>query len=122
MSSEQAILELEKRRYQAMIDGDVSVLGDLLSEDLVYTHSQGERDTKASYLEKVRTGFFVYHSIDHPVEKLTVTDSCAIVVGQMRATVLNNGQPKKLDNSSLAVWIRQDSDWQLAAYQPTPNP
>jgi hypothetical protein len=35
------IQALEKRRYRAMIEGDVVVLGEICSNDLIYTHSKG---------------------------------------------------------------------------------
>lgn len=116
------VTHLENRRYQAMLDGDAQVLDELLSDRVVYTHSFGERDDKASYLEKVRSGFFVYHEIEHPVEKLTVTEDYAVIVGQMRASVTNNGEVRTLNNACLAVWVREDDDWKFLAYQPTPNP
>jgi ketosteroid isomerase-like protein len=116
------IEDLEDRRYQAMIDSDLAVLRELCSDDLVYTHSNAERDTKASYLEKVESGFYVYEWIEHPVQALLVSGDCAIVVGEMRASVINNGEPRKLDNACLAVWVRTSSGWRFTAYQPTPKP
>jgi ketosteroid isomerase-like protein len=116
------IRDLEDQRYQAMLDGDVGTLDRLLSEDVIYTHSSGERDTKATYLEKVRSGFFDYLEVDHPVEKLFVTEDCAVVIGQMRASVTTEGAPSSLNNACLAVWVREDDKWRLLAYQPTPNP
>lgn len=113
---------LENQRYQAMLDGDVDTLESLLSDNLVYTHSFGDRDTKRTYLDRVRSGFFVYNTIEHPVEHLFVTTDCAVVVGQMRATVINNGESKSLNNACLAVWAQEGAAWRFLAYQPTPNP
>ena len=47
---------LEDRRYRAMIDGDIAVLDELCSDDLIYTHSKGDHDDKRSYLRKVSIG------------------------------------------------------------------
>ena len=55
------VLAAEDLRYQAMIDADLSTIDRLLAEELSYAHSSGVRDTKAEYLEKVRTGYYVYH-------------------------------------------------------------
>ncbi|MFC5947457.1 MFS transporter [Pseudonocardia lutea] len=115
------ILELEDRRYQAMVDNDTKALQELLSDELVYTHSNATRDTKHSYLDKVTAGFFVYHSVEHPVETLVVRDGLAVLTGQMRARVTNNGVERQLDNACLAVWAKEGEDWKFVAYQPTPN-
>jgi hypothetical protein len=39
---------LEDERYAAMIASDVEALGRLLSDRLVYSHSTGDHDSKAS--------------------------------------------------------------------------
>jgi ketosteroid isomerase-like protein len=41
---------LEDRRFQAMVDGDLDTLTNLLADDLIYTHSSGQSDTRAEYL------------------------------------------------------------------------
>jgi len=112
----------ENRRYQAMLDGDVTLLEELCSPDLVYTHSFGERDTKESYLDKVRSGYFVYEEIDHPVSRILLVGDSAIVVGDMRAQVINDGVRRVLNNSAMAVWGRANGTWRFLAYQPTPYP
>ncbi|HEY1914098.1 MAG TPA: nuclear transport factor 2 family protein [Streptosporangiaceae bacterium] len=113
---------LEDRRYAAMLAGDTAALDELLSERLAYTHSSGGQDTKASYLEKVRNGTFVYDSIEHPVDTILAGDDYALVAGQMIARVWRSGELLTLRNSALAVWVREQDTWRLLAYQPTPLP
>jgi len=121
-AAEQQIIDLEEERYRAMLDGDAAALDRLCWDELVYTHSNSDRDSKASYLEKVKSGHFTYHWIEHPVETLQVGPDWAIITGQMRAHVTNNGEERHLNNACLAVWAKVDGEWKFAAYQPTPNP
>lgn len=119
------ITELEARRYQAMLAGDLDELRRLLHPRLTYTHSNAERDDLGSYLQKVEDGHFNYLKIDHVADSLIVEDGCVVVVGHMRADVEVVGALRQIDNAALAVWVRADngqSDWQLLAYQPTPCP
>ena len=46
------IKALEDRRYSAMLAGDMAVLDELCSDDLIYTHSKADHDDKRSYLHK----------------------------------------------------------------------
>jgi uncharacterized protein DUF4440 len=117
-----AVRALEDRRYAAMLAGDIAVLDELLSDRLAYTHSTGGRDTKASYLEKVRNGTFVYDSIEHPVDTILAGEDYALVVGQMVARVWRSGELTTLRNAALAVWVREEGTIRLLAYQPTPLP
>jgi len=117
-----AVLAAEDRRYQAMLDADLATLGALCADELSYAHSSGVRDTRDQYLEKVRTGYYVYRRIDHPVERVAVVGDSALVVGRMTADLDVDGVPKTIDNLALAVWTRASGRWQLLAYAPTSLP
>ena len=117
-----AVLAAEDRRYQAMLDGDLEMLDALCADELSYTHSNGVRDTKAEYLAKVREGYYVYHRIDHPVERVELAGDAAVVVGRMTADLTSGGVRKNIDCLAIAVWARSGSGWRLLAYAPTPLP
>ena len=119
---ERAVLDLEDRRYQAMIDADLETMDRLCAEELSYAHSSGVRDTKQEYFEKVRSGYYDYHSIDHPVERVEVVGDTAIVAGRMTADLTVQGTRKTIDNLALAVWTKEGGEWRLLAYAPTPLP
>jgi hypothetical protein len=116
------VLAAEDARYRALVEADLPALGRLLDDRLSYTHAGGVRDTKAAYLEKIRSGYYVYRRIDHPVERIEVVGDTAVVVGRMTADLTARGARKTIDNLSLAVWVRTDGDWRLLAYAPTPPP
>jgi hypothetical protein len=117
-----AVLAAEDRRYRAMQDADLPTLDALCADELSYAHSSGVRDTKDQYLEKVRSGYYVYRRIDHPVARVAVVGDAAIVVGRMTADLQVDGTPKTIDNLALAVWTRASGDWRLVAYAPTSLP
>jgi ketosteroid isomerase-like protein len=116
------IRELENRRYQAMADADIATLGELLSADLVYGHSDASRDSKQSYLDRVAGGYFDYGPISHPEAGIVVHGDCVIVTGDMRGEVRVLGQTRVLNSSALAVWAREEGRWVLIAFQPTKYP
>ena len=117
------ISALEARRYQAMTDADIETLDGLFSADLVYTHSDATSDSKQSYLDRLATGFFRYGPMTHPEHSIVVRGDCALVFHDMRGEVLVNGETMRALNSrSIAVWVREDGDWALLAFQPTKYP
>ena len=121
-SDEQDILALEDRRYEAVLRADFEAFADLCHEELVYAHSNGERDDLGSYMEKCRQGVYIYHRIDHPVEQVKIIGNVGLVMGEMQADLTIKGTHTSLDNTALAVWVRDGSSWKLLAYQPTPKP
>lgn len=116
------VFAAEDRRYRAMLDADVDALEELCADELSYAHSSGVRDTKAEYLAKVRSGYYVYRRVEHPVERAEVVGDTAMVVGRMTADLEVDGTPKTIDNLALAVWVRTADGWRLLAYAPTRLP
>jgi ketosteroid isomerase-like protein len=116
------ILALEDHRYDAIVAGDIDAFAAVCHAELLYTHSSATTDTLESYTEKVKSGHYVYHRIEHPVDKVVVLGDTALVLGRMIASISVAGVPKELDNTSLAVWVRDAGAWKLAAYAPTVRP
>jgi ketosteroid isomerase-like protein len=115
-----SIRQLEDQRYRAMCEGDVATLEKLLADSLVYTHSYGGSDDKASYLDGVRTNKWVYRRIERPKENIQLHGDCAVVTGQVRIELVSDGKPKTLQSAYTNVWIKGPTGWQMVAWQSTP--
>jgi ketosteroid isomerase-like protein len=116
------IKQLEDQRYAAMCAADAATLDKLLADSLVYTHSYGGSDSKASYLEGIRAKKWVYRKIERPKENIQVHGDCVIVTGQVRIELLSDGKPKTLNSAYTDVWIKGAKGWQMVAWQSTPLP
>jgi ketosteroid isomerase-like protein len=116
------IRNLEDRRYRAMCEADAATLDQLLADTLVYTHSYGGADSKASYLDGIRARKWVYRKIERPKEDIQVHGDCAVVTGQVRIELLSDGKPKTLNSAYTNVWIKGPKGWQMVAWQSTPLP
>jgi ketosteroid isomerase-like protein len=116
------IRQLEDRRYRAMCEADAAALEQLLADTLVYTHSYGGADSKASYLDGIRAKKWVYRRIERPKEEIQVHGDCAVVTGQVRIELLSEGKPKTLNSAYTNVWIKGPKGWQMVAWQSTPLP
>ena len=119
---EAAVQEAEDRRYQALLDSDWDLLEGVFADELSYAHSSGARDTKDEYFAKLRSEYYVYQRVDHPVERITVVGDTALVVGRMTADLLVQGTAKTIDNLALSVWTKASGEWRLLAFAPTPPP
>ena len=120
--SKDTIRMLESRRYRAMCEADARTLEELLADSLVYTHSYGGADSKASYLDGIRSKKWVYQAVERPIEDIQVHGDCAVVTGQVRIQLLSGGQPKKLNSRFTNVWVKGRQGWQMVAWQSTPLP
>lgn len=120
--SKETIRLLESRRYSAMCEGDARTLDELLADSLVYTHSYGGADSKASYLDGIRSKKWIYRAVERPIEDIQVHGDCAVVTGQVRIELLSEGKPKKLNSRFTNVWVKGRQGWQMVAWQSTPLP
>jgi ketosteroid isomerase-like protein len=120
--SEATIRALEDARYDAVVRGDIAAFVELAHPDLTYTHSTGTVDTLDTYREKLESGFYDYHRIDHPIDRIVIVGDTALVIGEMHADITAGGTRKTLANRALAVWVRVNGAWRLLAYQPTVLP
>ena len=119
----QAVLQAEEKRRQALLAGDLDALDALLAPALVYVHSSGGQDSKASYLQHMRSGTLQYQSMSFEALQAHPASSCCIVTGRMLAQVTRNGQPMSIRSLFMTVWAPAPGTapvWQLQAYQGTP--
>ena len=115
------IRELERRRCDALVARDFDVFAAVAHPELTWTHTNGATDTLDSYLRKCRDGFYVYNRIDYQISKTLVHGDVALVYADVDADVTGAGNRRQLSIVSLAVWVRDDENWKLLAYQTTPR-
>ena len=77
----QAVLAAHDARIAATIKGDVAALGAMMTDDLSYTHSSGVTETKAEFLEGLKSGKYLYRAIDAPKRRVRVHGDSALVSG-----------------------------------------
>ncbi|MEU6832174.1 nuclear transport factor 2 family protein [Nocardia beijingensis] len=119
---ESTIRSLEDARYAAVLAGDADAFAALAHPELVYAHSNAEVDTLDSYLDKLRSGHYVYHRIEHPVHRIVIVGDTVVVSGEMHADITAGGVRKQLANRAQAIWVCKDDRWLLLAYGPTVIP
>ena len=113
----QGILALEARRYEAMTGNDLASLAALLHDDLIYTHSSGMVDSKASYLESLRSGRTQYLRVERRDSQVKLLGDVALIIAGSHIDVIVKGVARSLDLRSLAAWTATLNGWQFVAWQ-----
>ncbi len=116
------IIALEERRRQALLACDVGALSELLSDRLVFAHSNAVYEDKTSLLAKMGSGNIVYLSLEITEQRVMDLGETALLFSRLTAEVTVGGQPRSLDNRTLSVWTREGGQWRLLAYQPIAIP
>jgi ketosteroid isomerase-like protein len=122
MSSEKDILAIEDRRVAAMLAKDFAALEGMLHEQLLYTHSSGITDTKASWLDSMKSGNVKYKSASYTDRKVRVLNDVALINGKANIEAEINGKDRTLKLLFLNAWAKTPQGWKFVAWQSCPQP
>jgi ketosteroid isomerase-like protein len=118
--NEKEILALEEKRFGAMIGRDFKALEAMVHDDLLYTHSSGVTDTKASWLQSMQSGKTKYKSVNCTDHKVRVIGEVALITGRAAIEAEIGGQPRSLKLLFLNAWAKTPQGWKFVAWQSTP--
>ena len=120
--NEKEVLGLEDRRFSAMVARDFAALEKMTHDDMLYTHSSGVTDTKASWLDSMKSGRVKYKSANCTDRQVRFFGDVALIRGKAAIEVDIAGQPKSLRLLFLNAWTRTPQGWKFAAWQSCPQP
>jgi uncharacterized protein (TIGR02246 family) len=115
----EAVRQAERTWAQAAIKGDAAALDKILADDLTHTHGGGRTESKAQFLEAIRSGAQKYEAIDYGEINVRVYGSTAIVTSEPNIRTVNSGQPSSSHSRFLHVFVKQGGTWRLVAHQST---
>jgi len=108
----------EKSWASATVAGDEATLKQLLASDLTYTHSNGETDTKAAFIDNLKTGARKYHKVDHESMEVRLYGNTAVLAAVAAVeTSQKGGKPNPVRLRFIHVWVWQQGRWQMVAHQ-----
>ena len=115
-------LAAEDARYAAQMKNDFAAMERLFGDDLVYVHSSTVIDTKASFIESMRSGAVRYHKMTRGDVKVRAYGCIAIISGAGSFEVTARGQDMRLDLLFTAVWAKRAAGVQFVSWQATRLP
>ncbi len=117
----QAIRALEERRFAASPAATPRRFAVILSDDLTYTHSSGQLETKGQFLESIRSGAIQYTAILPESLDVRLYGDTAVVTGKGTFDVRMQGrdlQPAAPFHRRLRAARRRLADGGLAVHPP----
>ena len=116
------IIELDRKRMQAMAQKDIATLKALLADDLVYTHSSARIDTKQSLIGGMEAGSTVYSAVEPSDVKAQDLGDAVVLTGQARISVNSDGRPMSFTVRFTDVYANKGGQWQMVTWQSTRLP
>lgn len=118
----QMIIELDKKRMTAMGQKDIATLNELLSDDLVYTHSSARLDTKQSLIGAMQSGKTVYSAVVPSDVKAQDCGDTVVLTGVARISVNSGANAMNFGVRFTDVYANKGGRWQMVTWQSTRLP
>lgn len=116
----EAIRALERDRFRAMVDGDVPLLNQLLSDSVSFVHSNGKRETKRQFIDAISAGHRRYRQIEVQSQDVVPVgrDACVVTGRALLEMEANNGA-LLFPIAYTAIQAQEAGHWRLVAWQAT---
>ena len=118
----QTIIDLDRKRMQAMAAKDIATLEAVLADDLIYTHSSARLDTKKSLIGGMTSGSTVYTSVEPSDVKAQDLGDTVVLTGIAQIKVVSGGTPNAFGVRFTDVYTRRGGSWQMVTWQSTRLP
>ena len=115
-------LRAEEARYAAQTTNDFAAMERLFGQDLVYIHSSAKVDTRASYIESMRSGATKYKSMRWGEVKVRTYGCLAIITGTTQFEVTSGGENLSLQLRFHSEWVKRGQGAQFVSWQATMVP
>jgi ketosteroid isomerase-like protein len=117
---ESELLELERRRCDAICRSDLSVIGPMMSDALTYVHMRGNVENKQEYLDGL-ANLREFKSVEREDLSIRVLGNVALMTGIQRVLVRKRGGTdfRELTVFGTQVWARDNGTWQMEVYHST---
>jgi ketosteroid isomerase-like protein len=108
----------ERAWGKATASGDLATLDKVLADDISYTHSTGDTDTKAVLVGNMKSGARKYLEMTYESLDARLYDNAAVVMAVARIkTSVNGAAPVPAHLRFVHMWVYQKGTWRLAAHQ-----
>jgi hypothetical protein len=116
---EEELLELERRYWQAMQDGDVETAVKLTDFPCIITGASGIGAVdKATFTAMMKNPSYEILSVelDHNAKVRLIRDDVAIVAYKVHEELTVDGQPVALDARDSSTWVKRNGNWLCALH------
>jgi hypothetical protein len=121
--AQSTIADSEDMRFNAQVKKDTVLLRRILSDDLVYIHSNALVETKSDFLHSISTGNITYNSMQpEPGRTIRKYGKTGISNGIVQVKGLIQGKPFEVRLRYTAVYVKQKKNWRLVSWQSTKIP
>ena len=113
-----SIINTELKRFEAIVEKDYQALDELINKELYYLHSNGNVDTKETFIAAIQDGSRSYDSISMDTCNARIYGTVGIINGKCTYYRKDkNGKENNLRLHYTSVYAHLDDRWQHVSWQ-----
>ena len=117
-SATQAVLHADAARVAAMMAGDGAALGRLMSDELVFVHSDGRTQSKAEYVKNMTAGDTAYTGVKtSALQTLTPSGDVVVLMGVQDMRKKLGESWSDIHLRFMSIWRNENGTWRMFAWQ-----
>ena len=115
---------VERARFQTWVKGDVAAMREVMADDVLYCHSNGQCQTKQEFIGEIESKQRVYKEMNLISMKPKALGSYAVLVNGVVEVVAEGagGNLVRFKGIYTSVYVRKNKKWQLISWQSTTLP
>jgi uncharacterized protein (TIGR02246 family) len=103
------------------VHGDTAKLANIFADDIIIVHSDGERDTKANFLDAISSGRLKLTSYERKDVEVRIYGRVALMFAKTAKAFAYKGSPAKSSDTSIVTFSKLGNRWRIVAIQNTPR-
>lgn len=113
-----AVLRLDQTRLAAMMAADGPALARILSDEILFVHSDARHEGKADYIRNMTAGDTAYTDVKtSQVGAKAVTADVIVLTGEQSMRKKLGPTWSELSLRFMSVWRRENGTWRMIAWQ-----
>lgn len=117
-SSISAVLQADEARQKAMMAGDAAALGKVLSDTLLFVHSDGRIESKSDYVKNMLAGDTEYVNVrTEDVRTMEPSPGVLILIGGQKMRKRLGTTWSEISLRFMSVWRYEEMGWRMVAWQ-----
>ena len=94
----------------------------MMTDDLTFMHANAAVETKAEFLDALKTGRYKYQSLTDEEHRVRVHGDTGIVSGTCRILVTASGKDIDIRVGFTELWVKERGAWRMVLWQATQVP
>ena len=116
--SVETVLKIDQARLAAMMAGDATALARVMSDELVFVHSDGRIESKADYVKNVLAGDTAYVGVaTKEVRTMEPAPGVVILIGAQEMKKRLGPTWSEVKLRFMSVWRNEAGTWRMVAWQ-----